>query len=1081
MTQFTSNMFLYSTIHEFFQRCNLISKKLAVAWVFLFSLLLPIVLIGQYKFNHDLRFGMEEGFPSKYIFSIKKGKNGFLWLTTNDGLVRFDGSKFKTFYYDPTDSTSIADNRTRSLVVTEDSIWVGTGIGVSVLDLKTEKFSNYQLGPSGKTDSLAFDRASEIGSIYQDSEGDIWVGSRYVGIFRYDPTKDDFLPYAFNGTINEELFPYSTGVQWIRSFTQVPGIDSIIWAGAMTGLLEINKTNKTVNLYTFPISNSKTRSTFNRFLRMIPHKGLIYIGGYDSNIRVFNPQTKELRTLQIPDSPGKVILENGGLTNFLNKNKDEFWISRVEGLISYNPSLNQITSWKINKFQQDQFYSALELDDNHRIWGVASSHSKKIQVFDPFLQQYEVFSFAHLNHGGRGYSLTFKQHSNDEIVTVFPSNANGLFHLNKKNGQWEKTVFPHDPNLTQVYSPVKKLAVDPAGNLTLATAYGFFTYEVQTGKIIPIAYRPKLKYNQISTIFWDSRGYFWVGARADGLIRWNPRDNTERRFLDELADPEKTVDVNAGNQLLEDSNGNIWIRRPKGISVYLHQKDSILNILHPVIPDNSFANTTSFSEDHQGRLWVTGEENWIGYIEIAQPEMGVVKKINLDDYGVNGVSYMFRTDLKGNLWLANTKVLLEINPDSFSIIQHSLQYMPKNSENLSFDILPTGELVFGERNQILIANPKELQPNNELPIPYLTDIRIGNNDYQGDTSAFYLKELNLKYNQNFFSLGFSGQAFRLGKQTQFEYRLKDFEDWVSAEGGRNFANYTNVPSGDYIFQLQAFNNEGFPNPEIYELSIHIDTPWWATWWFKSFLLLAGIGIVYGIYRYRLYQIEEREKLKTSFNKKLADVEMSALLAQMNPHFLFNCLNSIDSYILKNKTKLASEYLNDFARLIRLILQNSRSNYVSLKDELETLELYIQMESLRLKDKFNYEIEIDKDLEVSMIDIPPMLIQPYVENAIWHGLMNKSNKKDGLLKIELSEYNGRLSCIVRDNGIGRKKAKALKADRNQTKQKSMGMSITQDRIQLINQLYNLNARVEIIDLVNEQEESQGTEVRLEIPV
>jgi LytS/YehU family sensor histidine kinase len=209
--------------------------------------------------------------------------------------------------------------------------------------------------------------------------------------------------------------------------------------------------------------------------------------------------------------------------------------------------------------------------------------------------------------------------------------------------------------------------------------------------------------------------------------------------------------------------------------------------------------------------------------------------------------------------------------------------------------------------------------------------------------------------------------------------------------------------------------------------------------------------------------------------------MSALLAQMNPHFLFNSLNSIDSYIIRNESKKASEYLNNFARLMRLILQNSRSNYISLKDELEALDLYMQMESLRFANRFSYELKVDPDIDTSSTLIPPMLIQPYVENAIWHGLMHKKEGEEGKVEITISRKDESLYCIIHDNGIGREKASALKAQKSGNRKRSMGMQITKDRIEMINKLYNTNTSMHVIDLHDEQGNATGTRVELIIPV
>jgi LytS/YehU family sensor histidine kinase len=165
----------------------------------------------------------------------------------------------------------------------------------------------------------------------------------------------------------------------------------------------------------------------------------------------------------------------------------------------------------------------------------------------------------------------------------------------------------------------------------------------------------------------------------------------------------------------------------------------------------------------------------------------------------------------------------------------------------------------------------------------------------------------------------------------------------------------------------------------------------------------------------------------------------------------------------------------------LILQNSRSNYVNLRDEIEALDLYMNMESLRFRNTFDYKINIGEELDVDSIDVPPMLIQPYIENAIWHGLMHKKEGAKGMVQLNLSRQNGSLRCFVEDNGIGREKAMEINARKITKRKKSMGMRITHDRIQMINKMFDSKTSVEIIDLKNNIGEAIGTRVELYIPI
>ena len=230
---------------------------------------------------------------------------------------------------------------------------------------------------------------------------------------------------------------------------------------------------------------------------------------------------------------------------------------------------------------------------------------------------------------------------------------------------------------------------------------------------------------------------------------------------------------------------------------------------------------------------------------------------------------------------------------------------------------------------------------------------------------------------------------------------------------------------------------------------------------------------------RLLETQHIRQLETEFEQKLADTEMTALRAQMNPHFIFNCLNSIKLYTLQNDADKASDYLTKFSRLIRLVLENSRSDLVPLQSELEALQLYIELEAMRFKHKVQFRIEVAPDIDQRYLCIPPLLLQPYVENAIWHGLMHKS--EGGTVTVVVSQPKDNLLHIeITDDGVGRERAGELKS-KSAGKHKSFGMQVTADRIRMINQLYNTQTQARIVDLVDSFGEACGTRVILEIPV
>ncbi len=259
-----------------------------------------------------------------------------------------------------------------------------------------------------------------------------------------------------------------------------------------------------------------------------------------------------------------------------------------------------------------------------------------------------------------------------------------------------------------------------------------------------------------------------------------------------------------------------------------------------------------------------------------------------------------------------------------------------------------------------------------------------------------------------------------------------------------------------------------------------------------FLLMAGVFIFRSISlkrkteklqheqqenNLRVQQLEN-EKKQAELQQQAATLEMQALRAQMNPHFIFNSLSSINHFILKNESKTASGYLTRFSRLIRMVLINSQKSLINLEDELEMLRIYLEMERLRFKNAFNYSITFLNAINSDTIYIPPLLLQPFCENAIWHGLMNKDGL--GKLDIELGMENNTLYCIITDNGIGREKAEEMKS-KSAEKEKSMGLKITADRLSLLNAEKGIDTSYTIEDLKDEQGEAAGTRVNLKISI
>jgi LytS/YehU family sensor histidine kinase len=248
----------------------------------------------------------------------------------------------------------------------------------------------------------------------------------------------------------------------------------------------------------------------------------------------------------------------------------------------------------------------------------------------------------------------------------------------------------------------------------------------------------------------------------------------------------------------------------------------------------------------------------------------------------------------------------------------------------------------------------------------------------------------------------------------------------------------------------------------------------------SLIVLVVMGIIFfrNIALKRKNERLESERTKAELQQRAAELEMQALRAQMNPHFIFNCLNAINGFILTNDSETAADYLTKFSRLIRMVLNNSQKKLISLEQELETLDLYLYMEHLRFTNNFHYQINCDDSIDALSIFIPPMLFQPFAENAIWHGLLHKEGNGELLISLHLEKDI--IHCTITDDGVGRKKAAMLKS-KSVEKNKSMGLQITKNRIALLNQDLNSETFFEIQDLEDEYGNATGTKVNLKIKI
>lgn len=333
------------------------------------------------------------------------------------------------------------------------------------------------------------------------------------------------------------------------------------------------------------------------------------------------------------------------------------------------------------------------------------------------------------------------------------------------------------------------------------------------------------------------------------------------------------------------------------------------------------------------------------------------------------------------------------------------------------------------------------------------------------------------HDRNSLTFFFTGVNLSRPSSVRYQYRLQGYKpDLVTT--ATPSVNFNDLPPGDYYFQVRSSSNESFSSEPFTGFRFTIRAPFWMTWWFRIAVLATLAGLLWALYRRRLRDHTRKQQLELAVEKQLNEGKMLAFQARMNPHFIFNSLNAIQYFMMNNDKIATLNYLSKFAKLLRQILDNTIDIKVNLEKEIEMLRSYIEIEELRFDNQFTYEIDVSPGLFPSNIEIPGMIIQPFVENAIIHGLLHKNDS--GFLRISFSSNASHVICIVEDNGIGRT-ASGILNEKKSTKYQSHGTAIAETRLQLLGGGSNgINSNIMIEDLYH-QGAPAGTRVRIQIPI
>jgi hypothetical protein len=572
--------------------------------------------------------------------------------------------------------------------------------------------------------------------------------------------------------------------------------------------------------------------------------------------------------------------------------------------------------------------------------------------------------------------------------------------------------------------------------LWMGTGYGLMHMDLGTEKITmlhPSAPVDQMMPDDILQIYRDSLqpGVLWLIAN-NGLFTYTISSN-QYKLIPIPGTPDSVI--------------TCGIKEKNSAAMWLATNADFITRFHP--PSNTWKNypikTKDGIPDHWYAIhpidtiecWLTGQSN-VGRLNLQTGDFDSwqFQKEYPDGLLHHGVYFGALNDRHGRLWVAN-----------FQGIQYARQaFVPKSQtvkdlrvRIIGVDIVP----VLNEKHSSLLykGTLELLKDQRDLTLHYVLPNPLDIAD------------------------------------VTYQYKLEGYDkDWITSD--QRTVRYGKLHGGQYVFKIKGREGKnGQWTPEN-TLVISIPKKLSEVIWFWVALAIAALLIAYALFRYLVSNAQKKAKMKAEFEHQLSEVQMQALRAQMNPHFLFNSLNSIKYFAISKSKDETADYLSKFALLVRTILTNSKSKTISLQQELDALRLYIEIEHLRLEGKFDYKIDIDSSIHVRQTQIPPMILQPFVENAIWHGLMHKDGK--GFLHVQVQDMGRHIQCVIEDNGVGRARSAEMRKKQVEHR-KSEGMQITADRIALINRIYNIHTEVDVIDLQNADGSPAGTRVVIHIPL
>lgn len=925
--------------------------------------------------------------------------------------------------------------------------------------------------------------SNEVYDLAQDKDGFMWIGCN-AGLFRYDGT--DFIPFK-NGQHRGKAISHITfnkqGQLWCQNFTsQIFSVnndtlkleydwsrriknypffcfddDAATWITADSGLYKLSGGTILQSVNSASILSIPGSSVFSDIHCI---NGKLFFAEKKALGAIDKQGIKFFTSTNRPDRYPDALL----MSSFHRVGRRILLLSRTEKHNSFWEIKNDSLLWLMDLPVSLGRVFAMRNDDKGKLWIGASNGALCLDdnleplfggqlffpgksVSDVLLDKEGNYWFSTLQDGifvvpstdvwiytagnSQLADTRIKQLAKDERNNLYIGYQNGqISRYNFKTRQMATLTLQNTPTEIQAmeYNPAKQQLI--VGQTK--------TWIIQTGGSMPATHAQGI--SNVKSLAWLSSDSFLMGSVINAaIVKIRPRIDTLATFRS------KRTRVVFANKRQDE----LWMGHTDGLWVCSNGR------LEEKTFQGHSVSATDISQTSNGIVWVSTLTN--GVLGFNNGALAV--QLN-EDIGIRNGFVRKMAVAHNTLWMAT-----EDNLVGYDVVTKAIKRYNR------FDGLPSNEITDIEflNGKILLATPKglvEIPENfNSLnlvpPSIFISAFAI----HERDTSLAVAYQLPF-YNNNI-RISFKGIAFRSHGEFTYKYRMLGLDTtWIVTNSKSNYARYPTLPAGSYVFEVKALNEDGVESIKSAQLSIVIAAPFWQRWWFFVLCIVAVAGLVSAFFAWRIRSLRRKSELE----KRMIASQLSTLKAQMNPHFMFNALNSIQDLVLQQDTANAQLYLGKFSELTRVVLEASGAEFITLHKEEEMLLLYLDLEKLRFGDELNYKIVVSDGLEKDNVQLPSMIVQPFVENALKHGLLHKQGTKQ--LNVIFELQGAQLVCVIEDNGIGRKASSEINARKK--KYKSFATDATAERLRLLRDYYNLKIDLQIIDL------PQGTKVVLTIP-